>query len=159
MTLLELATQISQSLNSPDSPTVGVIMYKLRHSIGDLNNLINTSYTINATDGTVVPELDYQTASILQSIYMIYYWTNHINSSIGAGGYDHILEVSEGGATVRKTNRSELAKTFSQVRSQEQMNLDNLVNFYRSNNAIPQSIDGTDTIEELYGNTTVRDTD
>ena len=150
MNLLELATRTHQNLNNPTSPTVGVLIYWYRHGIGSLNNLINASYSIDPADGTIEPDLDEQSAAIFMSLYMIYYWGNKVNESIGAGGYDHVLEVQENGALVRMVNKSSLAQTFSQMKRQEQENLNNLVSFYRGNNAIPQSVDGRDLVSESY---------
>jgi hypothetical protein len=157
MDLLELATRTHQSLNSPSSPTVGVIQYYFRHNIGTLNNLLNSSYVIDAANGAISPDLGEQEGSIFMSLYMIYYWGNKVNESIGAAGYDHVLEVQENGAIVRMVNKNSLALSFIQLKKQEQDNLDNLVCFYRGNNAVPQSIDGEDTTEEFYnGNNGVR---
>ena len=150
MNLLEAATRIHQNLNSPSSPTVGVLQYYLRHNIGILNNLINTSYVIDSADGTIDPDLGEAEFSIFQSFYMIYYWDSQVRNSVGAGAYDHVLEVAENGAVVRMVNKGALAQTFSQMKRQEQGVLDNLVSFYRSNNAIPQSVDGRDLVSESY---------
>ncbi len=149
-TLTEVSIRISESLGNPTSPTPGVIAYWLRHNIGSLNNLINTSYIIDPADGTIEPDLDEQTASIFMSFYMIYYWGSKVNESIGAGGYDNVLEVQENGAVVRFAARNNIALSFIQMKKQEQEVLDNLVSFYRSNNAVPQSVDGRDLVSESY---------
>ena len=149
-TLYEISTRAHQNIGSPDSPTVGVINYWMRHSIGNLNNEINTSFSIDVYDGTVEPDLDEMQAGILQSMYMVYYYETKIRANLGAAAIDSILEVSENGALVRMTNKNSIAQSYIQLKKQEQEVLDKLVTFYRGNNATPQSVDGDDTSDTLY---------
>lgn len=149
-TLLEVSERIYQSLGSPDSPTVGVIQYYLRHNIGALNTLLNTSYLIDATDGTVEPDLAEDDAVIFQSMYFIYYYDTRVRANLGAASIDSILEVAENGAVVRMTNRNSLALTYVQMKKQDQENLNNMVAFYRSNRAVPDQVVGEDDVDVLY---------
>lgn len=148
--LLELSIQLHQDLGSPDAPTVGVIQYFLRHHVTELNNLINTGYTIDGTDGSIGPDLGDQESAILKKMYMVYYYGTQIRSNLGAAAIDPVLEVSENGAIVRLTNRNAISLTYVQMKRFEQEELDNLVSFYRSNNATPQVIDGDDTDDVWY---------
>lgn len=150
MTLIELSEQVSQDLGNPDSPTVGVIQYWLRHNTFLLNNLINTNYTINATDGSISPEIGDQESAILKRMFFVYFYDTRIRANLGAAAIDSILEVSENGAVVRMTNKNSIAQTYSQIRNQEQEVLNKLVTFYRGNNAVPQGIDGDDTTDVLF---------
>ncbi len=149
-TLIEIATRISQNLDNPDSPTIGVIEYWLRHNIGNLNNLLNTGYSIDQTDGTVEPDLGENEAAIFQTMYLVKYYEGKIRANLGAAAIDSILEVSENGAVVRMTNKNSIAQTYSQIKNQEQEVLNKLVTFYRGNNATPQGIDGDDTVDVLF---------
>lgn len=150
MTLLELATTISQDLGNPDAPTVGVIQYFLRHSVFTLNNLINTSYTIDSSDGSIEPDVGDQESAILKKMYFVYFYDTKIRANLGAAAIDSVLEVSENGALVRLTNKNSIATSYIQMKKQEQEELNNLVSMYRSNNATPQSVDGNDDLEHLY---------
>lgn len=150
MTLLELSTTISQDLGNPDSPTVGVINYWLRHAVFTLNNLINTSYTIDATDGSIEPDIGDQESAILKKMYFVYFYDTKIRANLGAAAIDSVLEVSENGALVRLTNKNEISKSYIQMKRQEQEELNSLVAMYRANNATPQSVDGNDDLEQLY---------
>lgn len=159
-TLIEISSRISQNLGNPDSPTPGVIEYYLRHHLGELNNLINTSYSIDATDGTVEPDLGEDEAAIFQLIYLIYYYGLKIRENLGAAAIDPVLEVAENGAIVRLTNRNAISLTYVQLKRQEQEQLDNLVGFYRMNRAVPSVIHGDDTEDfDFDGTNTVRSTD
>ena len=149
-TLIEIATRISQNLGNPDAPTVGVINYWLRNNIGNLNNLLNTGYIIDGTDGSIDPDLTEQEAGIIQSMYFVYFYDTKIRANLGAAAIDSVLEVSENGALVRLTNKNEISKSYIQMKRQEQEELNNLVSMYRSNNATPQSVDGNDDLEHLY---------
>lgn len=149
-TLLEVSERISQSLGNPTSPTPGVIQYYLRHNIGVLNTLLNTTYTINASDGTINPDLAEDDAAIFQTMYFIYHYDTNVRSNLGAAGIDSILEVAENGAVVRMTNRNSLALTYVQMKKQEQENLNNMVAFYRGNRATPDQVAGEDDVDVLY---------
>lgn len=158
MTLIELSEQISQDLNNPDYPTVGVIQYWCRHAVFSLNNLINTSYTINQTDGTISPEIGDQESAILKKMYLVYYYGNKVRENLGAAAIDPVLEVSENGAVVRLTNRNSVALSYIQMKKQEQEDLNKLISFYRSNHAVPEGIDGDDLTEGWYHGVSVVNT-
>lgn len=160
MTLLELSTAISQDLGNPNSPTVGVIQYWLRHNIFTLNTLLNTSYTINTTDGSLSPELNDTDSAILKKMYFVYYYDGKIRENLGAASQDPVLEIAENGAIVRMISKNNIALTYTQIKKQEQEELNKLITFYRGNNAVPQSIDGDDTQDTEYnGVNSVRSTD
>lgn len=160
MTLLELSTAISQDLGNPNSPTVGVIQYWLRHNIFTLNTLLNTSYTINTTDGSLNPELNDTDSAILKKMYFVYYYDGKIRENLGAASQDPVLEIAENGAIVRMISKNNIALTYTQIKKQEQEELNKLITFYRGNNAVPQSIDGDDTQDTEYnGVNSVRSTD
>lgn len=148
--LLEIATQIHQDLESPDSPTVGVIQYWLRHHITELNNLINVGYTIDNNDGSIEPDLVDQDSAILKKIYMVYYYDSKIRANLGAASNDPVMEVSENGAVVRLISKNNIALSYIQMKKQEQEELNNLITFYRSNNATPQAVAGTDDVDVWY---------
>lgn len=156
--LLEVSDQIYQDLGSPDVPTMGVIQYYLRHHITELNNKINTGYTIDGTDGSIDPDLGDQESAILKKMYMVYFYDTRVRASLGAASFDPVLEVSENGAVVRLTNKNEIAKTYLQMKKEEQEELNRLVTFYRGNNSIPQSVDGDDTSEQWYHGVSVSNT-
>ena len=149
-TLIEISTRISQNLGSPDYPTVGVINFWLRNNLGVLNNLLNTSYVIDGTDGSIEPDIGEQEAGIFQSMYYVYYYSNKVRENLGAASIDSVLEVSENGALVRLTNKNEISKSYIQMKKQEQEDLNKLVTFYRSNHAVPGGIDGDDSVEGYY---------
>lgn len=148
--LIEISEQIYQDLSCPDSPQPGVIQYWLRHHITELNSLINVSYTIDGTDGSIDPDISDNDSAIIKKMYMIYFYDTKIRANLGAAAIDSILEVAENGAVVRLTNKNEISKSYIQMKRQEQEELNNLVAMYRSNNATPQSVDGNDDLEQLY---------
>lgn len=167
MNLLELATSISQDLGNPDTPTVGVIQYWLRQNIFTVNNAINTSYSISqadgsvqliASDGTITPGVGDQESAIIKKMYMVYFYDSRVRASLGAASFDPVLEVSENGAVVRLTNKNEIAKTYLQMKKEEQEELNRLVAFYRGNNATPRSVEGDDVQEQWYHGVSVSNT-
>lgn len=158
MNLLEAATRIHQNLGSPDAPTVGVIQYYLRHNIGQLNNLINTGFSIEPVDGTIEPDLDEDAFGVYQCLYLIYYYGQKARENLGAAAIDPVLEVAENGAVVRLTSRNSISLSYIQLKKQEEEQLHKLVHFYRMNRATPDAVHGEDDDDvEFDGTSSVRD--
>lgn len=156
--LIELSNEIYQDLGSPDSPTMGVIQYWIRNHVSELNNLINTSYILDGTDGSIDPDINDLDSAIIKKMYLVYFYESKVRGSLGAAALDPVLEVSENGAVVRLINKNEIAKSYIQMKKEEQEELNRLVAMYRSNNAVPATVDGDDTDEQWYHGVSISNT-
>ena len=138
MHLIDLSNNIffSDLLETDDTSVVKILTYLIAH-IGDLNNLISTSYTISGNDAS--PELGLDEAAIFAAIYMMNYYQRQVQSNLGASAFD-VLEVSEGDSRVRVMNRNELSKTYLQLKNQTKDNLTQMVESYRRWKCVPASI-------------------
>lgn len=150
MKLLELSNRLHQKLGNPNNLAVGVIQYWLRFSLGRLNNLIFTSYSLQAQTGDVEGELGENEAGILEQMYFVYYYDVKIRENLGAASIDSVLEIAENGAVVRLISKNEISKTYVQMKRLAQEELDKLVSGYKMLNSIPVSVNGTDTQEGEY---------
>jgi hypothetical protein len=124
-----------------------------RNNIGLLNSLIHSNYQVDQTtyellDGT--SEIGSQELGIYQLLYEINYFTRQQKNTLGIGGIDLAIEVSADGSTVKRVNRNEISKSWSEMKRTAMEQLNKLVNLYRYNSASSgaQSIDGDDIIVE-----------
>jgi hypothetical protein len=151
MTLHLIAEEIHRELGEPSSPTESIIRFWLSANIGQLNNRIDSEYTIieNGIDYESSPELGDNEKSILKLMYFIYYYDFIISSNLGAASFDSILEVTSDGATVRKANKNEIAKTYAQLKKLAMEQLDKLVNGYKSGSFKALQVVGDDTVSAI----------
>lgn len=135
-------------LDQTDLTNIPEIAFWVRSSgIGALNSLIFKSYIIDSTTLEITPDtFGIDELAILGQLYMIKFFQTQANSFLGAMGINDIIEYTEGGHTIRKLNRNELAKTFLQLKSQAKTELNNLIGSYKINRASPQSISGIEIL-------------
>ncbi len=146
MKVVDIADEIFRELDFPSAISISSITFWLRSNIGSLNNLIDTSFTVDSTTLEFSADLTEQEKSILKKLYIIHYYNLQIRSTLGAAANDAILEVSSDGATVRKINKNEVSKTYVAVKRQETEDLQKLVNGYKSSAAAPLQVAGDDTV-------------
>jgi hypothetical protein len=145
MTITLIADEIYRELGSPSSLSVPSVAFWLRGHIGDVYNLLSTSYAISLTDGsTVEPEINEEEKAIFKKLFNVYYYDLKIRENLGAASHD-ILEVVSDGASVRIVNKNEISKTYVALRKEESNELSNLVNKYNQNAASPLQVVGDDT--------------
>lgn len=148
MVVLDIADEIYRELNSPSDLSVPSIAFWLRGHIGDLNNLLSTSYEISTTDGaTITPEINDNVKAIFKVLFTVYWYGRKIEESLGAAATD-IMEITSDGGTVRKVNRNEISKSWLSLRKQFQEQLTLMLNRYNNNQASPMQVVGDDTISD-----------
>lgn len=146
MKVVDIADEIFRELDFPSAISLASITFWLRSNVGLLNNLIDTSFTVDSSTLEFSTDLTEQEKAILKKLYIIHYYGLQIRATLGAAANDAILEVSSDGATVRKINKNEVSKTYVAVKKQESEDLQKLVNGYKSSAAAPLQVAGDDTI-------------
>tara|TARA_Y100001938_G_C8101576_1_gene442219 strand:- start:16141 stop:16668 length:528 start_codon:yes stop_codon:yes gene_type:complete len=152
MKITDISHEIFTELGSPTNLSVPAIAFWIRTNVGTLNNLINTSFVLNAsheieeTVDSVTTEIGRNEVSILKKMHLIHYYDTLVRDSIGAASWNSVIEVTDMNARVRKINRSEIGKTLAQVKKEENVQLEKLVIAYKSGNATPLQVSGDDTI-------------
>ncbi len=146
MKVVDIADEIFRELDFPSAISISSIAFWLRSSVGSLNNLIDTSFTVNSTTLEFSEDLSEQEKSIIKKLYIIHYYDMQIRATLGAAANDAILEVTSDGATVRKINKNEVSKTYVSIKRQESEDLQKLVNGYKSSSAAPLQVAGDDTV-------------
>ncbi len=150
MKVVDIADEIYRELSFPSDISIASMTFWLRANIGSVNNLINTSFTVNPTTLEFSAYLIAEEMVVLNKLYIIHYYDVKIRATLGAAANDSILEVSSDGATVRKINKNEVSKTYISIKRQEMEDLQKLVNGYKSSAAAPIQIAGDDTIAGAY---------
>ena len=146
-------------VSEPSDISAGSISLWLKDSIGSLNNLILTNFSIDTASGNeIIPTLTDAEKSILKKLFLIHYYTVFISKNLGAASFDSVLEVTSDGATVRRTNKNELAKTYLQLRNVETEDLQKLINGYKSSAGTPLQVHGDDIYSHDPGVSNSRNT-
>jgi hypothetical protein len=151
MTLETIISGIYDDINDPTSVTSGYISGWLVNNVGRLNNNILTSYT--GVSGDITPELGQEESDIYKQLFFINYYSRQIISSLGAGGVDPVVEVTDDGSSIRVLNKNELAKTYIQLKKQSQETLDLLIAVYKQTQSPPTQIIEYDAQKTVYAPT------
>ncbi len=145
----DIAQEIYVDLDEPSDLSVGAIKFFLRGKVGDLNNLLFATYTLNGAANEISPSLGEDEKSILKSLYMVYYYNRMIRNNLGAAAFSSVVQVSSDGGTVRLANQNEIAKSYLQMVRDEKENLKTLINSYRVSKGSPSQVTGVDSLIEL----------
>lgn len=153
MKVIDLGDELYRELNRPSELSVAAIAFWFQTNIGLLNETLGSSYSLNTTtlevtDGT--NNIDIDTAAIFKKLYFIHYYDLKIRENLGASSVSSLLEVGSDGATVRKVNKNEIAKTYIQLRKQTREELDDLIHTRSFGAVSPVQIAGNDNVPETF---------
>lgn len=148
MTIAIIADELFRELERPSEMSVPSIGFWLRNHIGDVNNLLSTSYEVSSDSISIVPELGEQEKSILKKLFNIYYYETTARRFLGAAAVDVVLELSSDGGTIRTVNKNEISKSYLKLQKEEKESLDSLVRGYRIRSVSPLQVAGDDTVAE-----------
>jgi hypothetical protein len=161
MKVVDISDEIHKELDSPTDLNVPVISFWIRSNIGALNNHLHTTYALNETsieieqvsptDSTKVVEIGIEEAAVLKKMYMVHYYDSKIKYNIGAASLDTVIEVSDGGSSVRKINKNEVIKSLANLKRQENEELNRLITGFKMSKSEPKQIIGDDVVEGDYG--------
>lgn len=146
--IVSIADEAYRELASPSDLSIAAISFWLRTNLGQLNNLIDTSYTLNPDTQELETGLTIEQAVIFKKLYFVHYYDLKIRATLGAASNDSVVEVSSDGARVRKINKNELSKTWMSARNLEREELTRLVTSYKLTGSSPRQVAGDDTISE-----------
>lgn len=147
-TIEHIADNIYSELDSPTDLSIAFIHAWLRSNVGNLNNLIGTTFAVRGDNGQISPELEEDEMAIFMQMYLIHHYDKKIQSNLGASAVDSVIEVVDSiGGRVRLLNKNEIARSYIQIRKDTQIYLNNLVNLYKLNRAVPLQVVGKDETE------------
>jgi hypothetical protein len=150
--ITSIATQLwKNDLNESDDISVPSIIAWMRGNIGNLNNLLGTSFSLNLTTFEIVDQngniIDSGAAGIYRYLYMAEYYARQMRRYLGAGNYNVNLaqQVTNAmGGTVRLVDRNQIAQTFLKLKQDTQMVLKELVNKYKFGMQTALDVQGDD---------------
>ncbi len=142
----DVAIELYSDLSDPADTSVGAITFWLLNNVGQLNNLLKQSYSVNDDGLDITPSIGENEKSVYKKIYLIHYYDKQIRDNLGASAFSSVLEIDEGGARVRLINKNEVAKTYVQLRKEVMAELKEQVVAYGTNDITPLSVDGADYI-------------
>jgi hypothetical protein len=156
MKVVDIADEVYRELGSPTDLSISAIAFWIRTNIGELNNLLFTTYDVHVSTLELLDadnaEITAEAVAIMKKMYSIHYYDLQIKKNITSLSTDTILEVSDQGSSVKKVNKNEINKTLSSVRNQEIVSMKNLITAYRLRSAEPRQVAGDDTVAGDYGN-------
>lgn len=145
-----MAQEIHFELGQPSDLSVPAISYWLRNNIGILNNRINKDIVVNDTSLELEPNLGEAEKSIYKKIYECYFYDLKIKQTLNSINGDSLLEVTDGGGTVRRINRNETSKIYLEAKKQAFSELDMMIHDYNINDVGPLQVAGDDTVAGSY---------
>ncbi len=130
MKLFDLSMELLEELDSPANISVASIQMWLASNIGKINALLGKSYTLDSTSAELTEDFGPKEGVIIKKLYLIHDLDRKIKTSLGASGTESFIEVSSDGGTIRRSNKTEIAKTYIQLRKDEYAELEMLINSY-----------------------------
>ena len=132
-----LSEELYVEIDSPSGISVPYVKQYLLNNIGALNNYLGTSYS--GVTGTILPQISGDAQVIYKQIFQTHWYDRSVKTSLGAGAYDW-SEISEGDSRIRRVSKNELAKSYIVLKKDSQEVLTQMINYWRSNKAIPQQV-------------------
>ena len=155
MKVVDVAQEIYFNLNEPTDLSLAAIAFWIRANVGYLNSLLYSNFAISEdyeiTDlDNDNAEIDINAVAILKKMYMIHRYSVVIRSKLTVSDADPVVEVQEGGFKVRKVDRSQLIRTVSAEKKQEEEELRFLISSYRARKVDPKQVVGDDIVAGDY---------
>lgn len=150
MKVVDIADEIYRELDKPSDLSIPPITFWVRTNLGTLNNLINTTFSVDETTLEIKDddsnEITQQEGAILKKIYLAHHYDVKIRSSLGAASVDQVVELASDGSRIKKINKTEQGKTYQSVRSQVVEELKFMIAGYKIKGSTPLQVAGDDTI-------------
>lgn len=146
MKIVDMAQEIYFELGHPPDLSVPAISYWLRNNIGILNNKLNKDIVVNDNNLELDPNLGEAEKAIYKKIYECYFYDLKIKQTLNSINSDSLLEVTDGGGTVRRINRNETSKIYLEAKKTALNELTMMISDYNINDVGPLQVAGDDTV-------------
>jgi hypothetical protein len=145
-----LATSIyhSEFDSESGSPSVTSISGWLENNLGQLNNVLYTSFSGVAGD---VDGLNLEEQNIYKQMYLYHYYTKQTRNTIRGIANDtngNIVSVRDGDNAITFVNKNEVSKVYKGLANDANNNLSYLVSKYNSYKASPRQVGGIEASRE-----------
>ena len=150
MKVVDIANEIFLENASPSDTTIPAIAFWIRSNVGKLNTVIYEDFYVDTTDLEIHKCKDWligsMGASIIKMLFKIYRIDLDSRNMMVAVQYDTVLKATDQDFSIEKVNKSELLKTFANMKKDALKELQDLVHSYRSYYGEPKSVNGDDDI-------------
>lgn len=150
MKITDFGDMVFRNLDCPSDISISNICAWARFdiNIGQLNNLLGTTYKIDSNSLEIIDingiEICSGEAAVYQKIFEINYWMRQIKKSVGVGGVDIVSNVESDNGKVTFINRNMLALTYVKLKQDAVKELDKLVNYYKFKKGRATQVTGDD---------------
>jgi len=130
------------------SPSVESISGWLENNLGQLNNVLYTSFSGVAGD---VSGLNLEEQNIYKEMYLYHYYTKQTRNTIRGIANDtngNIVSVRDGDNAITFVNKNEVSKVYKGLANDANNRLSDLVSKYNSYNASPRQVGGIEASAE-----------
>ena len=152
MKVVDIAHEIYFDLNSPSDLSLAAVSFWVRANIGNLNNSIFSSFTINDSYEIVQDdaEININAVAILKKMYMVHRYAVIIRSKITEVSTNDVVEIQDQDTRVRRIDKNQLIRSISAEKKQEEEELRFLISNYRANKLTPSQVIGDDIVAGDY---------
>lgn len=143
-------------LGSPSDLSVAALSYWIRANVGRLNNLIFSNFYVSDPSLEILDsdnndaEIDINAAAILKKLYMINRYAIILRSKLSDISSNDVVEVQDQDTKVRRLDKTQLIRSITAEKKQEEDELRYLINAYRAKKSAPKQIVGDDIIIGMY---------
>ena len=151
LTLKDIGYELFGEIDSDSNFSEASIVFFLRNAIGDLNNKINTSFTLDETTLEFSPNINEQQKAILKQLFFCYYFNFGVRKSLGAASVTAtLLSVDDTlGGKVRFINKNDQAKLYKDLGKDAENTLKDMIAQYKINVIEPLDIQGKENTESV----------
>jgi hypothetical protein len=149
--IADLSLKIFQTEFDGDTGIVprSYILAWLNANLGQLNTLLNTSYSGSNA------ELDLESQAIYKELYLANYYRKQSRNALRGlvdanGGGGDILSLRDGNSSVTFTNKNEVAKVYKSMADDAEIRLNQLVAKYNIYQSQPLQLGGIETNLDIY---------
>lgn len=156
MKVVDIAQEIYMDLGSPSDLSVAALSYWIRANVGRLNNLIFSNFYVSDASLEILDadnsdsEIDINAAAILKKLYMINRYAVILRSKLSDTSSDDVVEVQDQDTRVRRLDKTQLIRSITTEKKQEEDELRYLINAYRAKKSAPKQIVGDDIVVGTY---------
>ncbi len=134
----ELAANVWEEIGQPTDVSIQNIHGWFIANVGKLNSYIDTCF-VNVDGTGISPDMTNRETAVFGQLYKIKYYERMVSTNLGAGAYA-ITELRDGDTVIRTASKTELAKTYKDIKNQEHVVLKDLVNAYKRDQSIPKGV-------------------
>ena len=149
MIVEDIAEKFFQDLDEPDDLSLITLAFWIRNSVGLLNEMLLTSYTINQNTLEIVDkdgiEISEDAVGVYFQLYLVHYYDKQYRSNLITMNGSMVVSVKDNQRTITMLNRNEVGKTILQAKNSAEETLKRAITGFRMKATVPRQVIGDDT--------------